>query len=416
MEYFKSDTQSKPPIKSTHIGTGFSTDKNPFEAARIAASETLKAIHQRKPDLVIVFTSIHFQDKKLLEGICYVFGKETNILGCTGAGVITESGIYKYGVAIMAISSTKIKFGISAVPKINKDNPRQSGEEFAHAALKKLNTPVREIGLIFSDGLIERGSELLLGIKDVLGRSFPIIGGSSADNLRFLNTYQYYNKEILNNALIGTILSGEGVFGYGLRHGWHPLGRPHAVTKSSGNTIIEIEESPAVEIYKNYFKKDLEEIKSQLMQISILYPLGIYLPGEEEYLLRNVMRVDGNGGLVCQGDIPENSEIRIMMGTQESALQAAKQAAWEAKNALGNNPIAGAIIFESVSRMKLLGHRTKEEINIIKGILGESTPFIGVCTFGEQAPLKSLEYRGESRFHNETIAVLTMGDRLAVLK
>lgn len=172
---------------------------------------------------------------------------------------------------------------------------------------------------------------------------------------------------------------------------------------------------PAVEIYKNYFKKSVEEIKSLLMRISILYPLGIYLSDEEEYLLRNIIRIDPDGGLVCQGDIPEGSEIRIMMGTQESALQAAKQAAQEAKHAIKNSPLLGAIIFESASRIILLGHRVNEEINIIKNILGKDTPFIGVCTFGEQAPLRSLEYHGESHFHNETVAILTMGERLAFL-
>lgn len=152
------------------------------------------------------------------------------------------------------------------------------------------------------------------------------------------------------------------------------------------------------------------------MQISILYPLGIYLAGEEEYLLRNVLRIDTDGGIVCQGDIPEGSEIRIMMGTQESALSAAKQAAWEAKNALKEAHIQGAIIFESVSRINLLGYRVNEEINIIKSILGEDTPLIGVCTFGEQAPLRSLEYHGESHFHNETVAILTIGERSVISK
>lgn len=401
---------------STYIGVGFSTEKNPFEAAIIASSQAQAQITQKKPNLIIVFSSVHFQGKKLLEGIYYVFGKNVNILGCSGAGVITESGVYKYGLVLMAIHSQKIKFDFGLIHQINKDYPRESGEKFGRLALKNLGTSTREVCLIFSNGLIEKGSEMLMGIKEVLGRSFPIIGASSADNFHFYKTYQYFNKETLNNALVGTILSGEGVFGYGIKHGWQPLGRPHLVTKSSANTIKRIEDRPAVEIYKDYFKKNIDEIKSLLGQISILYPLGIYLSDEEEYLLRNVLRIDNDGGIVCQGDIPEGSQIRIMMGTKESALQATRQAAWEAKNAIKNTPVLGAIVFESVSRVKLLGYRINEEINIVKNILGEKVPFIGVCTFGEQAPLKSLEYHGESHFHNETIAILTIGERSVLLK
>ena len=397
--------------ETTYIGVGFSAQKDPLEAAKEASIQSQKQIHQQKPNLVIVFSSIHFKDKNLLEGIYYVFGPATNLLGCTGYGVITESGVYKYGVVVMAIYSKKIKFGIGSIREINKTNPRESGEKFARLALKDLSATTRGIGLIFSDGLTEKGSDLLLGIKEVLGRSFPIIGGSAADNLQFKKTYQYFNREILNNALIGTILSGEGNFGYGLKHGWKPLGKTHIVTQSSGNVVKRIEDRPAVELYKSYFKKNLDEIRSLITQISVLYPLGIYLSEEEEYLLRNVIQIENNGDLVCQTDIPQGSQIRIMMGTKESALQAAKQAAWEAKNALKGTPLLGAIVFESVSRISLLGYRINEEINIIKNILGKNVPFIGVCTFGEQAPLKSLEYHGESHFHNETIAILTIGER-----
>ena len=403
-------------IKTTHIGTGFSTNDDPFEAARIASLDAQKGIHQQKPNIVLVFTTIHFQGKKLLEGIYYVFGKDASVLGCTGYGIINENGVAKYGVAVMAIHSSKIKFCTSIVAEVNKGNPRGSGEQFALSALRMLGTSAKEMSIIFSDGLIEKGSEMLLGIKETLGRSFPIFGASAADNMHFKKTYQYYNREVLNNGLVGTILSGDGVFGYGLRHGWHPLGRPHTVTQSSGNVIKEIDSEPAVNIYMNYFKKSLEEIKSALTRISILYPLGLYLAHEEEYLLRNVIRVNPEGNLVCQGDVPQESEIRIMMGTQESALQAARQAAIESMYAFKNTPLLGAIIFESVSRINLLGHRVNEEINIIKNVLGQDVPFIGVCTFGEQAPLRSLEYHGESHCHNETVAILTLGEKFVLLK
>lgn len=395
----------------TYIGTGSSTNKNPLEAAKEASLQAKKQIRAKTPNLVIVFSTIHFAKHSLLEGIHAIFGEDTPILGCSGYCVINNSGVHKYGVVVMAIYSTKIKFGFGHTEEIFTDTARQAGEQFAHTALKSLGATTREIGLIFSDGLIEKGSDLLLGIKNVLGRSFPIIGASSADNLHFSQTYQYYNNEILNKSIVGAILSGEGSFGYGLKHGWQPLGRFHTVTSSSGNIIQTIEDKPAVEIYKDYLKKDINEIKSLLGQLSILYPLGIYLSEEEEYLLRNVLRINNDGSLICQGDVPERRQVRIMMGTKDSALMAATEAAQEAKEKLFNSNILGAIIFESISRVKLFGHKVNEEINTIKDVLGYNTPMIGVCTFGEQAPLKSLEYHGESHFHNETVAILTIGER-----
>ena len=162
-------------------------------------------------------------------------------------------------------------------------------------------------------------------------------------------------------------------------------------------------------IYEEYFGKSSEAIKQSLLRLSIYYPLGLYVPGETEYLLRNALRCDEDGGLVCQGDAAEGQEVRLMMGTKEGALDAAVGAAQEAKDALKDKAIKGALIFESVSRNKLLGRLTEKELSRIKEVLGD-VPLLGICTYGEQAPLKSLEHYGETYFHNETLAILAIGD------
>jgi len=170
-----------------------------------------------------------------------------------------------------------------------------------------------------------------------------------------------------------------------------------------------IEGKPAVAIYEEYFGKSRKEIEKTLIEMSIYYPLGLYVPGETEYLLRNVLRIDEDGGLVCQGDASVESEVRLMMGTKEWALDAATQAAQEAKDSLNGKEVKGALVFESISRNKLLGRLTERELSRIKQVLG-NVPILGVCTYGEQAPLKSLEHYGETYFHNETLAILAIGE------
>ncbi len=393
---------------STFVGIGISEKKDPFLAASEAAKLALYQLHHREITLGILFSTAHFANKRLLEGITYSLGN-IKLLGCSGAALISSYGVTKYGVGMMLISSDKIKFGLSACGPINAKGPRAAGEEFAREALKNLGTTQRDLALILSDGLVENGSDLLRGIKDIVGSSFPIFGGSSADNLRFFKTFQYFNNELLTNSLIGAIFSGENLFGIGVRHGWKPLGKPHTITEVKGNVIKKIEGKPAVSIYEEYFAKSKEEIKNTLIRMSIYYPLGLYVPGETEYLLRNALRIDEDGGLVCQGDASEGSDVRLMMGTKDWALEAAIQAAEEAKSALQDKTIKGAIIFESISRHKLLGRLTEKELSRIKEVLGD-VPILGICTYGEQAPLKSIEHYGETYFHNETIAILTIGE------
>lgn len=393
---------------STLIGLGLSEKSDPFQAGCEAAKMAIYQLHHKDITFGILFSSIHFADKKLLEGIHYTIG-DIKLIGCTGAAIIHSDKIAKYGVGLMLISSDKIKCGCAASSGIQARGARAAGEEFAHKALKDLNSTQRDLALIFSDGLIENGSDLLHGIKDVFGLSFPIFGGSSADNLRFYKTFQFFNKELFSNNLVGAIFSGENLFGIGLRHGWKPLGKPHVITEVKGNVIKKIEDKPAVAIYEEYFGKTRAEIEKALIRMSIYYPLGLYVPGETEYLLRNALRIDGDGGLVCQGDAWQGNEVRLMMGTKEWAMDAAIQAAQEAKSSLAGKKIKGAIILESISRNKLLGRLTERELCRIKEILTD-VPILGICSYGEQAPLKSLTHYGETYFHNETVAILAIGE------
>jgi hypothetical protein len=392
----------------TFVGIGTSEKKDPFLAAQEAAKIALYQIHHREISLAILFSTIHFADKRLLEGLSYSLGN-VKVLGCTGAALISGNSITNYGVGLMLLSSDKIKFGTATTHNIALKGARTAGEDFAHQALKNLGTTQRDLALIFCDGLVENGSDLLRGIKDVLGLSFPIFGCSSADNFRFFRTFQYASTGVFTDSLVGAVFSGENVFGMGLRHGWKPLGKPRPITKVQGNVIKKIDGKPAVSIYEDYFGRSREEIKKSIIGMSIYYPLGLYVPGEAEYLLRNTIRIDEDGGLVCQGDATEGAEARIMMGTKEWALDAATQAAEEAKSALAGKEIKGALIFEAVSRNKLLGRLTEKELSRIKEVLG-NVPILGIATYGEQAPLKSLEHYGETYFHNETLAILTIGE------
>ncbi|MEK9149712.1 MAG: FIST C-terminal domain-containing protein, partial [Candidatus Desantisbacteria bacterium] len=209
---------------------------------------------------------------------------------------------------------------------------------------------------------------------------------------------------------VGILWTGGINFGIGIRHGWKPLGRPRQVTAAHRNIIKTIENKPAVNVYEDYFGKKIKELRyPMLARMAILYPLGIYLAAEHDYILRNVLGVLEDGSLIFQGDIPQGSEIRIMIGTKESALEAAKEAAQEAKAALSGRQIKTALIFDSISRNKLLGRAAFSEIEIVKDTLGKDVPIMGFYTYGELAPLKALDYRGESYFHNETINIFALG-------
>jgi hypothetical protein len=332
-------------------------------------------------------------------------------MGCSGAAVISRQGIFKHGLLLMLLKLPKdISFNAGCVKNIIETKTALgAGEELGEKLLSGFKDIRRDLGMIFTDGLMPNSTDLILGLQQRLGRSFPVVGASASDNLRFLRAYLYFNQEVFSDAACGILWGGKLNFGLGIKHGWKPLGKPRSVTKSSGNIVYEIDGAPAVNVYEEYLASDLIKLRKELKYISILYPIGIYLTGEEEYLLRNIRSIEDDGSLIFQGNVPQDSTIRLMIGTKESCLAATSQALEEAKKGLSGQPSNFIFIFDSISRYILLGRQANKELEIIKEGLEKDVPIMGIYTYGEQAPLRATSYQGQTYFHNQTIAILGIG-------
>jgi hypothetical protein len=391
------------------ISLGFSENKDHIQATNEAVGQAIIGLGKTRPDLAIIFTTIEFAHPLVLKIVNNLLGT-IPVLGCSSLGIITNRGIFKHGLAIMLVSlNEQIFLNLGLVKDVNKKTPFAAGRELGEKLLYGCKDVRRNLSLIFSDGLISDGTSLINGLQENLGKSFPLIGASASDNYAYVKTFQYFNRELLTDSCCGMLFGGKVNFGFGIKHGWKALGKIRYVTKSQGNIIQEINGEPAVKLYEDYFAKDALELAKELRRISIFYPIGVYLRGEKEYLLRNIISIKDDGSLVTQGDIPENSPIRLMIGTKDSCLEAALASCEEAKRSLGAKKTKLVMVFDSASRFSLLGRHCTRELEIIQAVFGEETPVIGIYTYGEQAPLKSINYLGRAYFHNQSMTVLALG-------
>ncbi|MCX5711201.1 MAG: FIST C-terminal domain-containing protein [Candidatus Omnitrophica bacterium] len=396
---------------SIHIGIGVSALKDPIEAAKDAVGQARVNLRSSKADLAIVFSSVEFAHPAVLKTIRSLSGS-AQIIGSSTLAVLSDKGIHKHAIAILLLSfPDTVYYNSACVNNVGLPSGTRSGQDLADKLLYGFKNIRRDLGVIFSDGLKAQGSDLINGLQERLGSSFPLAGASASDSLAFKKTYQYYGEEVFSNSACGVIWGGKFNFGLGIKHGWKPLGKPRIVTKSSGNIVHEIDAEPAVKVYQEYFSFDLSRLKKELRLISILYPIGLRIPGEKEYLLRNLLTIEDNGSIVCQGNVPVGSSIRLMIGTRESCLEATRLAALEAKRSMAGKNINFVLVFDSVSRYILLGRRAIEELAIIKEYF-KDTPVFGLYTYGEQAPLQSVNYYGKAYFHNQSVAILAAGGQI----
>lgn len=393
------------------IGIGLSTNRDHLSAAKEALIEAGRSMPVNKISLAMAFSSPEYAHQSVIKTISGLLPESTPILGCTTMGLLANDNIATHGIMIVLVCLPQDAFLNAALVQDTKAKESvDAGKELADKLAYGFQGVRRDLSIILSDGLNQDYHGLISGLREKLGWSFPIIGALASAKPSSGKTHIYFNDNIHNNATCGFLLGGKIYFGFGIKHGWKPLGKPHHVTKVSGNVIYEINNLPAVKLYEQYLDKDEKELKKELHKISVFYPIGVYIPGEEEYLLRSIINIGENGSLVCHGDIHQDARIRLMIGTKESCVQAAQQAAEDAKTALGGHKISLVMLFDSASRHELLGRHTTQELGAIRKTLGQDVPLAGIYTDGEQAPLRAVNYLGKTYFHNQTIAIVAIAN------
>lgn len=404
------------------IKLGWSKDSNSYKAGTVAVNKAIKNWKKNTVNLALVFASAHYNQYRVLSGIKEKITK-IPIIGCSSPCVLTPKGPAERGVVLALISASPEIFQYSwGIGKHIHKNTRETGYNIARSAVTKFNDSKlkkkydinKQSFLMFPDGVTGSGIDILRGSQEILGSSFTIIGASAGDAYMFEKTYQYFPKGVASNSVVGLLIGGKLNVGIGLKHGWNPLGKYREITKSTGNIIQRINNKPAISIYEEYFGKETKILKEKpLSMMGMLYPIGILLEEtQKEYLIRNPFKTTDKGELVCTAAVPEGAKIRLMIGTRNNVLIAAREAAINALKEVGEKEPRFILMFSSISRKKLLGRNCYQEAKVVKNTVGKDIPLIGFYSYGEQGPLGSGKYKlmRQSHFHNEAIIVTVIGE------
>lgn len=395
---------------ATMVGSGISTKLDSFAAGREAAQIAYHQLGRRQPNIIITFISTIFNQEEAIRGIRSVI-RGVPLIGCSSAGSITTAGIFRGAVSIFIINSDSISLSLQVMKGISA-NARLAGHEVAQKAFSRSIKGATTRGfMIFSDSLSGNSADILRGAQEVLGTSFPIIGGAAADELRFRKTYQYLNNNIYSNAVVGLLISGNINIGIGKAHGWQPIGKPHKITKARSNIIKEIDKRIAIEIYEEYFGKSFEELKEiGIGKLGVSYPLGIKIRQKNEYLIRSPLRAENDGSLVLNAEIPEGENVNLMIGDKNMVLEATRKACMEAAADIPRRNIRFISCFSNIGKYQLLRENSNKETEIIKEVFGENIPIFGFYSYGEYASVATYEYKGWSNFQNQAISIAAFSE------
>lgn len=234
--------------------------------------------------------------------------------------------------------------------------------------------------LVFVDGLSTQISALLRGLFMNFGLANNFIGGG-AGSLSFEQTPCIIGPSglIADSAILARLPVPSRV---GVTHGWRPISDPIKVTSSCGNLIKTLGWEPAFDVYKRI----VEAYSGQRLEIDNFFalakshPFGITKIGTEIVVRDPVMVVDGTD-LVCVGEVPEGGFVRLLEGTPQTLLAAAREARELAVSDAPADEGATPLFIDCISRVLFLGDRILDELQVV----GADKPVDGAFTLGEIA-------------------------------
>ena len=181
------------------------------------------------------------------------------------------------------------------------------------------------------------------------------------DSERFEKTLAAYNENPKQGEIVAIGFYSETLeVTFSIYGGWTPFGPERIVTKSEGNVMFELDNQPALDLYKKY----LGDKAKDLPAAALLYPLNVKSKEEKQNIVRSILNIDEEkNAMILAGDIPEGSIVQLMMTNVDNIANASERAARQALGLRKNKPEL-AMLVSCIGRKLVLDQRELEHFMI----------------------------------------------------
>ena len=356
------------------------------------------------PQLVLVFgASAVVKEQKEFDDVKQQY-PESHIIMMSTAGEILDTTVSDGTLSLTAIlfEKTTLQFVEAVVEMPGKC--AEVGKKLADALSKEGLVHA----MVFSDGLKVNGTRLVEGITNNLPATVALTGGLVGDGTDFKHTYVGLDNVPTEGKIVLVGFYGDSLqVGFGSMGGWDPFGPERIITKATDNVLFELDDKPALDIYKQYLGDKAKELPSA----GLLFPLNLRLKnadGSEDQVVRTILGVDEAAkSMTFAGTMPEGVSAQLMKANFDRLVGGAAGAATIIKEVKANADLA--ILISCVGRKLVLKERIEEETEAIREVFGPKTALAGFYSYGEISPLTPTT--NQCQLHNQTMTITTFAER-----
>lgn len=221
--------------------------------------------------------------------------------------------------------------------------------------------------------------------------------GVNAGNERFVSEPCLFDGErFVANGLLLQLLPGHP--GACLEHGYAMPAQAITATSASGNSIVQIDWRPALDVYRDIMREQYGVAidRENFYTHAVHFPFGI-LRADGEVLVRIPVALGDKGEIICVGEIQPNSLLTLL----DARAGSGKAAAALAHDLAQMGVAAGGdlALFYCAGRRLHIGAGLGDELSAVK-LETVSAQVAGALSLGEIGGARS---DGYPLFHNATL-------------
>ena len=365
---------------------------DPYRAG-YALGENLAAL---APEVVFLYSSIHYATPELLEGLYDGLGSDKAIIiGNTGGGIYETTGFAAQGAAALGLNSDgQVRWKLLCIEHADRNLSDKLEHALATLPSDGEQPCLAYLAIDFQINAQELEQFMQKNIP------YPVIGGMGNDDVLMRSCCIYVNRRVVESTLAVLLAYGQMRFSIAVGNTLQGIGHNGHVDAVDGQQVCRIDGMTASHFIERETGRPMlhTDISVVLLEVS-----GPEIPPVKR--LRSIIPDENKSSqnlfLIC--GIPVDSKIKVCLATPTDLLDNIEEIA-EAEKAANKRPVA-ALIVSCIGRKMVLGKKIHQEIATLTDRF-PALPLLGFPSMGEIAPLRHAEGYSRSYFHNMTYALL----------
>lgn len=368
-----------------------------------AGVEIGEALEEISPEVVFLFSSIHYQGSpELLEGIYEVLDNPDLVLvGGTGDGFYEHSTVSDVGASALALNSGgAVRWHLARRGEVGQ-RPHATTQDCLADLESSCAGRDPSLFFLFTDFRTDT-SEILRALQE--GAPVPVVGGSAGDAFDIESCFVYANREVLTDHLVMLAAEGEFHFDIHLSCAAQPVGSEGVLTDVEGTEVRTIDDLPAGEFLQNQMGKAVHKLDLGNVTLQVL---DSRVPEERRLRSIDSIAVGDRGSVTLFGGIEQGNRVQLCLTRTDRMLSELRDLG-EKIAETPFEPVA-ALVVSCSGRKQLLAREVSEEIRAITACPGAPPHLAGITSLGEFGPVRLESGYSRPLYHNMSFILVLIG-------